>query len=75
MSSRNDAEEGKDGIICETISRETGDTTVFSILLLILKQNTEKASEGETKTKEVRKMVESLEAGSSAESPLNLKMA
>ncbi|KAI4565769.1 hypothetical protein MJT46_009144 [Ovis ammon polii x Ovis aries] len=72
VSSRNDAEEGKDGIICETISRKLV-TPPSLVFCYDSKQNTEKEpSEGETKTK-VRKMVESLEAGSSAESPLNFK--
>uniref|UniRef100_A0A452G157 Oxygen-regulated protein 1 n=2 Tax=Capra hircus TaxID=9925 RepID=A0A452G157_CAPHI len=71
VSSRNDAE-GKDGIICETISRKLV-TPPSLVFCYDSKQNTEKEpSEGETKTK-VRKMVESLEAGSSAESPLNFK--
>ena len=72
VSSRNDAEEGKDGVICETISRKLV-TPPSLVFCYDSKLNTEKEpSEGETETK-VRKMVESLEAGSSAESPLNFK--
>ncbi|MXQ93325.1 hypothetical protein E5288_WYG008056 [Bos mutus] len=72
VSSRNGAEEGKDGVICETISRKPV-TPPSLVFCYDSKQNMEKEpSEGETETK-VRKMVESLEAGSSAESPLNFK--
>uniref|UniRef100_A0A4W2GP93 Oxygen-regulated protein 1 n=1 Tax=Bos indicus x Bos taurus TaxID=30522 RepID=A0A4W2GP93_BOBOX len=72
VSSRNGAEEGKDGVICEIISRKLV-TPPSLVFCYDSKQNMEKEpSEGETETK-VRKMVESLEAGSSAESPLNFK--
>ncbi|XP_043735975.1 oxygen-regulated protein 1 [Cervus elaphus] len=72
VSSRNDAEEGKDSVVCETISRRLV-TPPSLVFCYDSKQNTEKEpSDGETKTR-VKKMVESLEAGSSVESPLNFK--
>ncbi|KAB0371902.1 hypothetical protein FD755_016840 [Muntiacus reevesi] len=55
VSGRNDAEEGKDGVICETISRRLV-TPPSLVFCYDSKQNTEKEpSDGETKTR-VKKM-------------------
>ncbi|MBV95630.1 Oxygen-regulated protein 1, partial [Eschrichtius robustus] len=73
VSSRNiTEEEGRNGVICETISRRLA-TPPSLVFCYDSKQNTEKQLiEGETEIR-VKKMVESMETGSFAESPLNFK--
>ncbi|TKC34388.1 hypothetical protein EI555_009500 [Monodon monoceros] len=73
VSSRNiTEEEGRNGVICETISRRLA-TPPSLVFCYDSKQNTEKQLiEGETEMR-VKKMVESMETGSFAESLLNFK--